>query len=281
MTHRLAQVAAWLSAGANLLGRIFLAPVGLLPGWVSATAVATVTGVLLLVAFKYTSNQRAIKRARDEIDAHLLALKLFKDSTGVALRAQGRILLGAGRLFLLALVPILVMALPVILLLGQLGLWYQARPLRAGEEAVITLKLSGDASSSWPAVSLRPTHGLEVVAGPVRVESKREVCWNIRARAPGSHRIIFDVGDRTVAKELAVGDGLMRVSTQRPAWDWSAILMYPWEEPFRLDDPVQLIEIAYPERSSWTSGTRSWVVYWFIVSMVAALCFRRALKVNV
>ena len=44
------------------------------------------------VVFKYTSNQRAIKRARDDIKAHLLALKLFKENTRVIFRAQGRIL---------------------------------------------------------------------------------------------------------------------------------------------------------------------------------------------
>ena len=112
MMDVLARVAAWLNAAANFLGRWLLAPVGVVPGWLSATVVAAVTGVLLLVVFKYTSNQRAIKRVRNDIDANLLALKLFKDSTRVALRAQGRILLGAGRLFVLAVVPMLVMACP-------------------------------------------------------------------------------------------------------------------------------------------------------------------------
>ena len=60
-----------------------------MPGWVSATVVATVTGVLLLAVFKYTSDQGAIKRVRNDINANLLALKLFKDSTRVSLRRRG------------------------------------------------------------------------------------------------------------------------------------------------------------------------------------------------
>jgi hypothetical protein len=277
----LARIADWLSRGADFLGRLLLAPLAVVPGWISATVVSAVTGVLLLAVFKYTSNQNAIKRVRNDIDAHLLALKLFKDSARVALSAQGRILLGAGRLFVLAVVPMLVMAVPVILLLGQLGLWYQARPLKIGEDAVITLGLGGDAASSWPAVNLEPTGAVEVAVGPVRVRSKREVCWNVKAQKPGSHRLFFQVGDQTVAKELAVGDGFMRVSTLRPGWDWSAILLNPWEEPFRPGEPVRSISVTYPSRSSWTSGTDSWVIYWFVVSMVAALCCRRAMNVNV
>jgi hypothetical protein len=277
----LAWIAAGLAAAADVAGRWLLAPIGVLPGWLSATAIAAITGVLLLVVFKYTSNQRAIHRVRNDIDANLLALKLFKDSARVALRSQGRILAGAGRLFVLAVVPMLVMALPVTLILGQLGLWYQARPLHVGEESVITLGLGGDARSPWPAVSLEPTDALEVAAGPVRIRSRREVCWSVTARQPGNHRLAFKVGDRTVTKELAIGDGFMRVSAERPGWDASSILMNPGEEPFRPGEPVRSIAIAYPERPSKTSGTDWWVAYWFGASFVTALCFRGALGVKV
>ena len=59
----LTHLAVWLNALANALGRV-LAPIAWLPGWLSATLVAAVTGVVMLIAFKYTSNQRAIRRAR-------------------------------------------------------------------------------------------------------------------------------------------------------------------------------------------------------------------------
>jgi hypothetical protein len=281
MIGLLAQIVAWLNAAANGLGRLLLAPIGSLPGWLSATLVSAATGVLLLVVFKYTSNQRTIKRVRDDINANLLALKLFKDSVAVTLRAQGRMIAGGFRLMVLALVPMLVMMVPVILLLGQLSLWYQSRPLRVGEEAVVTLKLDGGADSSWPEARLRPTAAAEVAVGPVRVRSKREVCWRILARQSGRHRLVFDVDGRTCEKELAVGDGFMRVSTLRPGWDWSEILLNPGEEPFRPGSPARSIAIDYPGRSSWTSGSDWWVAYWFVVSMVAALCFRRALGVHV
>jgi hypothetical protein len=281
MTDAAAQLVVWLNAAANGAGRWLLAPLAVLPGWLSATLVSAATGGLLLVAFKYTSNQRAIKRVRDDINAHLLALKLFKDSAAVAVRAQGRILWGAARLFVLALVPMAVMAVPVCLILGQLALWYQSRPLRVGEEAVVTLRLGGAADAPWPEVRLEPTAAVDVTVGPVRVQSQRAVCWNIRAREGGSHRLVFQVGGQAVDKELAVGDGYLRVSLQRPGRNWSDALLHPWEQPFGPDSPVRSIEIDYPRRDSWTSGTDSWLIYWFAVSMVSALCFRRLLNVNV
>jgi hypothetical protein len=275
------QVVVWLNALANVAGAVALAPVAVLPGWLSATLAAAVTGVLLLVVFKYTSHQRAIKRVRDDINANLLALKLFKESAAVAVRAQGRILAGAFRLMVLALVPMAIMALPVTLVLGQLALWYQARPLRVGEESLVTLQLNGAADAPWPEVQLRPTDAVEVAIGPVRVLSKRQVCWEIKARASGYQHLAFQVGDRFFDKELAVGDGFMRVSAERPGWQWSDALLHPWEEPFGPDSPVRSIAIDYPRRDSWTSGTNAWVIYWFAASMVAALCFRPVLNVHV
>jgi hypothetical protein len=277
----LAQVVVWLNAVANALGSVLLAPIGVLPGWLSATIIAAATGLLMLIIFKYTSHQRAIKAVRNDIKAQLLALKLFKDSMSVTFRAQGCLLLDAFWLLILALVPMLVMAVPVSLLLVQLALWYQSRPLRVGEETVLTVKLNGD-ESSWPRVQLQPTDALAVTIGPVRVLSKRELCWNIKARENGYHRVVFQVDDQTIHKELAIGDGCMRVPTQRPGWNWSAALLHPWEPPFGPDSAVQSIEIDYPKGTAWTiGGIEPWVIYWFVVSMVAALCCRRLLNVSI
>jgi hypothetical protein len=328
----LAQIVAWLNVPANALGRFLLAPIAVLPGWLSATIVSAATGLLLLVVFKYTSNQRAIGRVRDDIKAHLLALKLFRDSTSVTFRAQGRILLGAFRLMVLAIVPMLVMVVPVCLLLGQLALWYQSRPLKIGEEAVVTVKLRDQpggrypngvaaaqaailqptlrggrdglaipgtrrpelgggrdgpavpgtrAGAAWPDVRLEPTSAVEVTVGPVRVLSKREICWNLKARENGYHRAVFLVDQQASDKELAIGDGFMRLAAKRPGWSWSEVLLHPGERPFRPDAAVESIEIDYPHRASWTSGTDWWVAYWFVMSMVAALCFRPWMKVSI
>ncbi|NLX94576.1 MAG: protease inhibitor I42 family protein [Rhodopirellula sp.] len=281
MTDVLTHIAVWLNAVSNAMGSVLLAPVAVLPGWLSATAIAAVTGLMLLLVFKYTSNQRAIKRARDDIRAHRLGRKLFKQNASAAFRTQGRIIAAAFRLLALAVPPTLVMVVPVLLLWGQMALWYQSRPLRVGEEAVVSLELNGDIGDAWPEMRLRPTDAAEVTAGPVRMFSQGEVCWSIRARKSGYHRLVIDVEGRPYEKELAVGNGYMQVSAVRPAWCWTDILLYPAERPFSPESPVQSIRIDYPRRDSWTSGADRWAIYWFAASLVAALCFRPWLRVNI
>jgi hypothetical protein len=277
----LVRLCVWLNVVANKLGEWLLAPIADLPGWLSASIVAVTTGVLLLVLFKYTSNQKAIKRVRDDINANLLALKLFKDNVRLTIGAQGRLVLGAARLLVLALVPMLVMLVPVTLLLGQLSLWYRQRPLRVGEEAVVTVALNGDAGAVFPSVMLSAPGEVETLMGPVRIFSKREVCWNIKAQGSGYHRLTVQVAAEAAEKELAVGDGFMRVSARRPAWVWSDTVMYPAESPCSPNSAIRSIQIAYPERLGRASGTNHWVIFWFVISLVAAFCFRRVLRVNV
>lgn len=279
----LGQIAAWLSAIANVIGKALLGPIAVVPGWLSATVVAALTGILLLLVFKYTSNQRAIKRVRNSINANMLALRLFKESTAVTLKAQGRILWGALRLFVLALVPMAIMTLPVMLVLGQLSLWYQHRPLRVGEDAVLSIKVDPAQVSDTTVVSLDPTNAVEVVAGPARVASKGEWAWNLKAKSPGEHRLRIKIGNESFEKLIAVNDGdeLMRTSTLRPSWNWLDILLYPMEPPFPPGSQAQSISIDYPSRTSWTHGTDSWVIYWFVVSMISAICFLKVFKVSV
>lgn len=276
----LSSIVSVLNLLANAVGQVALAPLAVLPGWLSATGVAVATGAVMLLAFKYTSNQPAIKRTRDDIKANLLALSLFRDQIGVSLNAQWGMVRGAIRLLWHSLTPVLVMTVPMVLVLGQLALWYQARPLRVGEQAVLTLHLAGDAGSSWPQVSLVPTDAATTLVGPVKVRSQRAVCWTIAAAQPGYHRLLVQVGDEAIDKQLAVGDRLMRVSLQRPGGEWTAQLMHPAETPLAANSQARAIDIDYPTRDSWTSGADAWVIYWFAVSMVAALALRRVFKVN-
>lgn len=310
----LAYIITWINVPINAAGKYLLAPVGLMPGWLSNTIIAAVTGVLLLILFKHTSNQQAIGRVKDDIKANMLTLKLFKDSIQVTLKAQGHLFKGALLLLCYAIVPLLIMIVPIAFLFGQMGLWYQARPLRVGEEALVTVKLNDDEMNTvfdtekqniqmvksngqelhLPKVAIESTDVAEVTTGPVRAFSKHEIFWKIKAQENGYHRIVFQVGDQQFEKELVVGDGFMRVSAQRPGWHWFDILLHPCEKPFSPDSLVQSISINYPERilrifwiPTWIVdfllifGIPLWMIYFFIVSMVFALLFKPFLKVKI
>ncbi|NOR12743.1 MAG: hypothetical protein GQ545_05770, partial [Candidatus Aminicenantes bacterium] len=87
--------------------------------WVGMIIISFLTGLLMLVIFRYTSNQAGIKKAKNKIKAHLLELRLYKDSLGLSLKAQGNILLANLKYITHSFKPMLVMIIPVILILIQ------------------------------------------------------------------------------------------------------------------------------------------------------------------
>ena len=195
-----AHIMTWINIPMNVLGKYALALIAVLPGWLSNTIISAVTGVVLLIIFKYTSNQRAIGRVRDDIKANMLALKLFKDSISVTLQAQGRVFKAACLLLLHAIRPMLVMIVPISLLLAQMGLWYQSRPLLPGEEALVTVKLNSNIETPWPIdfASIEPTPAVEVTIESVGVFSNHAIHWKKRALERGSNPIVFKLDDQPI-----------------------------------------------------------------------------------
>jgi uncharacterized membrane protein (DUF106 family) len=241
----LATVISWINMLSNFLGRFCLAPIAVLPGWLSIAIISAVTGLFFLIVFKYTSNQRAIGRVKDDMKAQMLAIKLFKDSLSVTLMAQCRLFKGALLLLVNAIVPMLVMILPMSLLLTQMALWYQYRPLLPQEHAVLTVELNGNIDESWQIVNLEYIPSFVETLGPVRILSKRQICWEIKALRNGYHRI-----------------------------------MNPAETPLRSDSVVRSISIDYPDRPATMTGANWWLAYFFLASIAFAFILKPLVKVR-
>ena len=132
-----------VNAAANTVGSVVFAPIALVPGWLSITIISAILGVPLLIIFKYTSNQRALTRTINDIKASLLAVRLYRDNIAVTMKSEARLMRCSIELFVYSLIPVLIMSIPLSLILAQMGLWYQARPLQPGDAPVVVkLKLN-------------------------------------------------------------------------------------------------------------------------------------------
>src|SRR3990172_8011637 len=206
----LSPLLAFLNPICTWLGDVVYALLIPFPVWLGLIVISAVTGVLMLIAFRHTSNQKAIGKVKDDIKANLLALKLYKDELRVTFQSQARLLWAIVRLQRYVLTPVLVMALPMLLALAQMGIRYQWRPVRSGEQTLIKMKFAPGTGKSVE-VSLEPHSGMAVEVGPV---PGGDLCvWRVRGGAPGRHALQFHVAGETIEKELVVGDGFERVSS--------------------------------------------------------------------
>src|SRR5713226_9091731 len=101
-----------------------------------------VIGLLMVVIFRYTSDQKAIHVAKDHLKAHLLALRLFQDQIPVVVRSYGRILLATGRYLRLAFMPLLFVSLPLILLLAQIDRYLGSSPFETGRPFLVSARVT-------------------------------------------------------------------------------------------------------------------------------------------
>jgi len=239
--------------------------------------ISALTGVAMLLVFKATSNQRAIRRTRDLIRAHMLAMRLFRDDARVVVESQKKVLRTNLTYLRYAVVPI-VFILPIaVLIMVQLNLRYGPAPARPGEAVVVKAIFNGALDDD---VTLAAPPGVVVETPALRVPYEREADWRVRPAKPGTYELSLKTKDAAYGKELVVGAaGVGRVSARRVSGLWSQ-LMNPGERPLSSD--VKAIEVKYPDRQNKLFGLGvHWVITFFVVSLVAAFALKGALKTEV
>src|SRR5437868_9641053 len=101
-------------------------------------AISLIVGLLMVLVFRYLSDQKAIHVAKDQLKAHLLAVRLYQDQLPVVVRTYGRIIRGTGRYLRLAFMPLLYVIIPITLLMVQLDRYLGVTPLQTAQPFLVT-----------------------------------------------------------------------------------------------------------------------------------------------
>src|ERR1700719_2641334 len=110
-------------------------------------ALSVVVGLLMVVLFGYTSDQKAIGIAKDQLKAHLLAVRLYRDQIPVVMGSYGKILRGTGRYLKLAFKPLLYVIIPITLLIVQIDRYLGLAPIAANTPFLVTVRLPRPANA--------------------------------------------------------------------------------------------------------------------------------------
>jgi hypothetical protein len=254
----------------NLLFDLVMRPLSHLGQWPAMVVLSLVSTVLLLLVFKYTSNQKALRRRKNAATARLLEFVLFTSDPVVNLGAFPRAM--AANLAYLGhlLVPLLITSVPVALLLIQMACWFEYRPLSVGTTTVLTVRLPPDSDPLQQVITLTPSPPLTVEAGPVRVPSLHEVSWRLRVQQGGPAWVDLAIAGRTVRKAVVAGPGLQRVSSLRPGSRFWKQLLNPSEPPLPTGSAIRSIEVLHPAATFRIGFDR---VHWLVVFLILTLGF--------
>lgn len=274
-----------LHAALTAVWSVAMRPFAGLPPWVGLVFWSLAFGVLAAIAFRYTSNQRALRRVADQVRANLLAMRLFKDDLWVTFRAQGALLKASGLRLLYSLPPMLVMLVPFVFLAAQLAMYYQCRPLRPGETAYVDVLVNPQFWEQVQAVPLQAPAGIAVEAA-VRDPLNHMITWRLRAERPvGPVTIAWDLGPAgRVEKQLVARQDAHRISFVSPVRAGPSLtdrLLYPGEPAFDRGAPIQRIEVRYPPRSTPILGFEvHWIITLVVVSILGAFAAKPFIRVQ-
>lgn len=252
---------------------LFLTPIAIVI-WLSL-----VIGLLMVLLFAWTSDQKAIGIAKDQLKAHMLAVRLFQDQLSVVMKAYWRIIRGTGRYIRLAFKPLLFVIIPITLLIVEVDRYLGWTPIEAAQSFLVKVKTRNPDALNDVALNLPPE--LTASAPPVHVPADDEIVWRLTAGKDGAYDVKVAAAGQTYTKRVVVSPGISRLSLERlcaPIWE----RYFSSAESQLPDGPVSSISVTYPVRSlrfAWIDW--NWIVLFFVLSMIAGFLFKEILGIEI
>jgi len=242
--------------------------------------ISIVIGLLMVLVFGYTSDQKAIHVAKDHLKAHLLELRLFQDQIGVVLRAYGRILLATVRYLKLAFKPLLFVIVPLTFLIVQVDRYLGLNPIEAGRPFLVKARVTDSAKLDQTEIQL--PDGVATDAPAVHVPTENEIDWRVIAAKNGDYVVSVKIDGQSWAKNLVVGPGLSRLSPIRLRGRFWERVFFSAESALPQDSPVESIEVQYLRRDIAFAGFEwNWIWLFFVLSLVAGFVFKSILGIEI
>jgi uncharacterized membrane protein (DUF106 family) len=258
--------------------------------------VSVVIGLLMVVLFGYTSDQKAIGIAKDQLKAHLLAVRLYRDQIPVVMGSYGKILRGTGRYLKLAFKPLLYVIIPITLLMVQIDRYLGQTPLPENTPFLLTVHLAktpggfakiGDESrddvhDALNDVRLELPPEITMTAPPVHIPASNDIVWRLAGSKEGKSEIKIAAAGQSATKTVCVGTDLPRISTIRLRGQFWERMFSSAEPALPENSPIESISINYPDRDIQIAGYgMNWIWLFFILSMVAGFIFKELLGIQI
>jgi uncharacterized membrane protein (DUF106 family) len=208
----------------------------------------------------------------------MLEMRLFTDEPSLIWQAQKTLLLANLRFLGLTLRPAVFLAIPMVVVFIQLEAFYGRAPLAIGQSAIVTMQMKNDLGNLPSIPVLQTPDGVVAEGAPVRVLEERQISWRIRPVRDVSGSLKFFLPGATAEKHIEAGTGPRYVS-DRSVSTLLDLLWHPGER--RLTGAgVDWIEIRYPAATVSCFGLElSWIVWFLVISMVAALLLKKRMGV--
>jgi len=265
----------FLTRGCDLL----LWPLHKLPPFWGVFAFSLLTSLIVLVVYRAVSNPQKVKDTKNQIKAHILAIRLYRDFWKVIIISFFKSLYYTGKYFVLNLIPLFLVLPLMFLLFVQMDIRYGMRPFRVNEDIMVKAGFSQDIGKLT--VELQADTHFQAQMNPVFIDSLREVNWKLRAGQNGTAAIAISVNGTTVRKNLVIGASVPALSNKKMTASGWAHFIYPVEKLLEPAQDLKYISLQYPPRSIGFLGLHGhWLFYYLALTMIIALALKNKFGVE-
>lgn len=259
---------------------LVLLPFGGLPPFWGLLFVSLLSGLGMIAVFKAVSDQDKISRIRKRMAGEVMGILLHVSSPGTVLRFAGR-LIWSNTLYLgYMLKPLLVIAVPFMLVWGQLEARYGSLPMQAEEKVTVTVQYPEEDYPRREDLNIT-ANSLEIVPPPVMVDTLHQVSFRVVPVGNEEREICFS-GNCVPAGRVNRRSGARILR----GFDTGGNLWNLFTPHIEIVDREELTP-----RSGWYSlmGTDynvlgwhwSWIAVFLVFSMISALAGAKVFKVKV
>jgi len=257
---------------------------------------SVVVGLGMIVLFGYTSDQKAIGIAKDQLKAHLLAVRLYRDQLHVVMGSYGKVLRGTGRYLKLAFKPLLYVIIPITLMIVWLDRSLGLTAIQTNTPFLLTVKISkstgfsqigneaDDTQEAFNDARIELPPEITASAPPVHVSDENEIVWRLQANRDGAFHVKIIANGETVTKTVRVSSQLAQVSPECLRGHFWERMFLSGESALPADGSVDSIAVDYPARNislGIADYEMNWIWLFFILSMVAGFIFKELLGIEV
>lgn len=262
---------AWLTRIGDLL-------LGWIPrGWdlVPLLLISVLAGLVVLYIYRGISSPSQIKRSKDQVKAHILAIRLYKDEWRVIVRSFFFSLVSTARYFAFNMIPLLILLPLLAPLFAQLEARYGLSAVDPGQVVEVKCTFNEGLEALDPV--LIQEDWFKPAMSPVFVYALNEAHWQIEITQPGHHVLRIQTSQGTADKSLRSGEEVPRwaLSPRRHQGGLLDGLLYPVEKALPADGVFEAIAVHYPGRTFHLAGYH---VHWIWVHLLVVLLVVLILK---
>lgn len=228
---------------------------------------------VVLVIYKHVSSPTRIRKAKNQIKADILAIRLYKDLGSVIAASFFKSLWHTTKYFTLNFIPLLLIIPILFPAFVQMDIRYGLKPFPVGDDIMIKAKFNDDLRDLD--IELLDNEYLSPKMKPVFVKALNEVNWKYTASKPGKTVIRIKAGNEIYEKSIIIGSSREAFSNRKMRQSQWSHFLYPVEDILTENGKIDYIKITYPGKSIHFAGfSGQWWVFNLILMLIIVLAFK-------